>query len=122
MTFDITGELLFNESLGLAENRIHPWIEFMFTSVKALVYMGIVDQFLVLDWISMECIPQRLMWHAKEHLRLVEEKVERRLRSRIERVDFMPGVVNAGTGEEANLHAKTMKDLSRADVYSNVYL
>ncbi|KAF2822554.1 cytochrome P450 [Ophiobolus disseminans] len=122
MTFDITSDLLFGESFGcLAKGKIHPWIEYMFTSVKALVYMGIVKQFPWLECAVAKCMPGKVMWDAKQHYSVVEEKVGRRLRSDSKRTDFMAGVARLGAGDEAEVNVRLEKGLSRAEVCSNAY-
>jgi hypothetical protein len=45
-TFDITGDLMFGESFGcLKDNQLHPWIDLIFKSIKALAYDGTAQQF-----------------------------------------------------------------------------
>lgn len=69
----------------------------------------------------MRCMPDKLIWDAKEHLRLVERKVDKRLGLTVEHTDFMVGATKACTGEGDDVLAR-MEELSRAEIYSNAFL
>ncbi|KAL8392608.1 hypothetical protein RB595_002705 [Gaeumannomyces hyphopodioides] len=78
-TFDIIGDLTFGEPFNcLEESRFHPWIFFLFSRLKMMMYGQIVMTMGYLGVLIEALVPRRLKQEADEHVRRTKDKVDRR--------------------------------------------
>lgn len=122
-TFDITGDLMFGESFDcLKDKQLHPWIELIFSSIKALSIMGVTRQFPVLSYLLTAFIPREMQRKAQEHFQLAAQKVDRRLETNIARPDFISAILQNGLSEEKGQYLDTERIMSRAEIHSNAFM
>ena len=123
-TFDITGDLTFAESFGcLKDSKLHPWIALLFDSIKAISFMGAVNQFPLLATIlHKHLIPKSLVQKSEDHFNLAAEKADRRLRMGTERPDFMSAILKNGLNEKGGQYQEDERIMSRAEIHSNAFV
>ncbi|KAJ5765369.1 hypothetical protein N7520_004928 [Penicillium odoratum] len=122
-TFDITGDLMFGESFDcLKDSRLHPWIQLIFSSIKALSITGVAQQFPILKVMLAALIPNEMKRKAKEHFDLSARKVDRRLDANISRPDFMSAILQNGLSETKGQYVDGEKIMSRAEIHSNAFI
>lgn len=122
-TFDITGDLMFGESFDcLKESQLHPWIQLIFKSMKALAIAGVVQQFSLLRMLLTLLAPKELTRMAKQHFDITAQKVDRRLEARITRPDFISALLQNGLSEDEGQCLDGGKILSRAEIHSNAFM
>lgn len=122
-TFDITGDLMFGESFGcLKDSQLHPWIQLIFSSIKALAFIGAAQQFPVLKVILAALIPKEVTRKGKEHFDLGAKKVDRRLEANNSRPDFMSAILQNGLSEAKGQYSDGEKIMSRAEIHSNAFM
>lgn len=122
-TFDITGDLMFGESFDcLKDSQLHPWIQLIFSSIKALAYAGVVQQFPVLRTLLEAFIPREVKRRAVEHFNLAAQKVDRRLETHMVRPDFMSAILQHGLSEAKGQYRDGGRIMSRAEIHSNAFM
>jgi hypothetical protein len=122
-TFDITGDLMFGEPFGcLTSSTLHPWIGFIFNSIKAISLVGAINQFPPLDKVLQMLLPKKVMQEAKDHFDLGSEKVNRRLEGGTERPDFVSAILKNGMVEGKGEVKDKDKMMSRAEIHSNAFM
>jgi hypothetical protein len=122
-TFDITGDLMFGESFDcLKDSQLHPWIQLIFSSIKALAFIGAAQQFPILKVMLAALIPSEVTRKGKEHFELGSKKVDRRLQSDISRPDFMSAILQNGLSEVKGQYLNGEKIMSRAEIHSNAFM
>lgn len=122
-TFDITGDLMFGESFGcLKDSQLHPWIQLIFSSIKALAIIGAAQQFPILKVMLAALIPSEVTRKGKEHFDLGAKKVDRRLEAHTSRPDFMSAILQNGLSETKGQYADGEKIMSRAEIHSNAFM
>ena len=122
-TFDITGDLMFGESFDcLKDSQLHPWVQLIFDSIKALAFAGIAKQFLLLDSLLKLFIPKETLRKAEEHFQLAAQKVDRRLEASITRPDFMSAILQNGVSERKGQYLDSERIMSRAEIHSNAFM
>ncbi|KAJ6103326.1 hypothetical protein N7486_005753 [Penicillium sp. IBT 16267x] len=122
-TFDITGDLMFGESFGcLKDSQLHPWIQLIFSSIKALAIIGAARQFPVLKVILAALVPNEVKRRGKEHFDLGAKKVDRRLEADVSRPDFMSAILQNGLSEAKGQYSDGEKIMSRAEIHSNAFI
>jgi cytochrome P450 len=100
-TFDIFGDLAYGESFDcLQHSAYHPWITILFKSVKAASFVIAARFYPLIDFLLMKCIPPSLKQMAKNHISLIEDRVERRLGWEVERPDLMSHIIKHNDGKE----------------------
>jgi cytochrome P450 len=118
-TFDIIGSLTFGEPFGcLQEARYHPWIAFIFSRMKTMMFSQIILTMgwfgKVVDWL----VPTWVKQEALAHVRLTKDKVDRRRSSRPKTPDFMTRMLNkvdiAGGLSLAELYADSQVSKGRS--------
>jgi cytochrome P450 len=123
-TFDMTGDLMFGEPFGcMRSSELHPWIEFIFNSIKAIALAGTVGQFPWLDWLLKKFLPKKIMQQALDHFRLSAEKLDKRLEAgATERPDFVSYMLKNGMVEGNGEVADGDRMMSRAELHSNAFM
>ena len=122
-TFDITGDLMFGEPFDcLQDSQLHPWIKLIFTSMKALAYIGVVNQFSMLKGLLDLFLPGEVKRVGQEHFYLSAQKVDRRLESNIARPDFMSAIFQHGLSEEKGQYRESERIMTRAEIHSNGFM
>ncbi|CAN8095797.1 unnamed protein product [Discula destructiva] len=93
-TFDVIGDLAFGESFGcLATGEYHPWVRMIFQSVKLGAFMHAANYAPMLALLVVAMVPKGLMEKRKEHLRLTQEKLMKRMELGGERPDLIEGLL-----------------------------
>ncbi|KAJ6120171.1 hypothetical protein N7523_004451 [Penicillium sp. IBT 18751x] len=122
-TFDITGDLMFGESFDcLKDSRLHPWIQLVFNSIKALAIAGVANQFPVLGRIFYALVPREVKRKAIEHFDLAAQKVDRRLETNMTRPDFISAILQNGLSESKGQYLDGGRIMSRAEIHSNAFI
>lgn len=122
-TFDITGDLMFGESFDcLKDSQLHPWIQLIFKSIKALSIAGIAQQFPVLRVLLDALISKKVKRKAIEHFDLAAQKVDRRLETNMTRPDFMSAILQNGLSETKGQYRDGERIMSRAEIHSNAFM
>ena len=94
--FDIFGDLAFGESFGcLQHSRLHLWIETLFTSVKAAVFVISARFYSVVEFLLMKCIPEYLMEKQRNQYQYIPDKVQFRFNWEVARPDLMEYVITS---------------------------
>lgn len=122
-TFDITGDLMFGESFDcLKDSQLHPWIQLIFSSVKALAISGVAQQFPILRTVLDALIPGEVNRKATEHFDLAAQKVDRRLETNMTRPDFLSAILQNGLSESNGQCLDGKRIMSRAEIHSNAFM
>lgn len=122
-TFDITGDLMFGESFDcLKDSRLHPWIQLIFSSIKALAIAGVANQFPIAGTIFHALIPKEVKRKAIEHFDLAAQKVDRRLETNMSRPDFISAILQNGLSEAKGPYLDGERIMSRAEIHSNAFI
>lgn len=122
-TFDITGDLMFGESFDcLKDSRLHPWIQLIFSSIKALAIAGVANQFPIVGTIFHALIPKEVKRKAIEHFDLAAQKVDRRLETNMTRPDFISAILQNGLSEAKGPYLDGGRIMSRAEIHSNAFI
>ncbi|KAJ5936168.1 hypothetical protein N7454_005466 [Penicillium verhagenii] len=122
-TFDITGDLMFGESFGcLKDSQLHPWIQLIFSSIKAISITGVVQQFSLLKIMLAALIPAEVKRKARAHFDLSAMKVDRRLDASTSRPDFMSAILQNGLSEDKGQYKDGEKIMSRAEIHANAFI
>ncbi|CAG8122211.1 unnamed protein product [Penicillium nalgiovense] len=122
-TFDITGDLMFGESFDcLKDSQLHPWINLIFNSIKAIAFIGAANQFPMLKGFLDLFIPREVKRVSQEHFDLSAQKVDRRLKSNMARPDFMSAILQHGLSEEKGQYRESERIMTRAEIHSNGFI
>jgi cytochrome P450 len=122
-TFDITGDLMFGESFEcLKDSQLHPWIELLFSSMKAIAFIGVVNQFPALKGLLDLLLPREMKRVGEEHFELSARKVDRRLEANISRPDFISAILQNGLSEEQGQYHDNERIMTRAEIHSNSFM
>lgn len=122
-TFDITGDLMFGESFDcLKDSQLHPWIQLIFSSIKALSIVGVTQQFPLLGLLLKALIPREVERKAEQHFELAAQKVDRRLEATLSRPDFISAILQNGLSEEKGQYRDNERIMSRAEIHSNAFM
>ncbi|KKK15075.1 hypothetical protein AOCH_003943 [Aspergillus ochraceoroseus] len=101
-TFDIIGDLSFGESFDCLKNSdYHPWVTAVFQSAKVGVFMRPLVALLPL-WLVGKMIPAKVKQMRNHHYLMSKDKVDRRLRVKSSRPDFMTYILKHGDGKGMN--------------------
>jgi cytochrome P450 len=122
-TFDITGDLMFGESFNcLSQSELHPWIELIFNSIKAISFMGAVNQFPLLNALLTRMIPRSVIQQGLDHFNLGARKVDSRLEKGSARPDFLSAILKNGLSEKEGQYKEDDRIISRAEIHSNAFM
>ncbi|KAJ5157638.1 uncharacterized protein N7482_008738 [Penicillium canariense] len=122
-TFDITGDLMFGESFGCLKNStLHPWIDLIFKSIKALAFHGMARQFPVFHALLFALVPKRVKQKAVEHFDLAARRADRRLETKMARPDFMSAILQNGMSESKEPDRDGGEIMTRARIHSNAFI
>jgi hypothetical protein len=91
-TFDITGDLAFDESFSALENEVYnPWMYNLFAALRSASILGVIKNYPIIGVPVMALLKSvpALANAEFQHNNFTEEKIERRLRSKTERKDFL---------------------------------
>ncbi|VBB73409.1 Putative cytochrome P450 [Podospora comata] len=95
VTFDMLGDLAFGESFDcLHTSRYHSWIELLTNTPKAGAFAAAALFYPLFASALKHLIPASLKNKVLDHVRVVSEKVERRLNLESTRSDIMSHVIN----------------------------
>jgi cytochrome P450 len=110
-TFDAFGDLGFGESFACLENEgYHPWVKMLFDGIKASSFIQCAKRYPYLSFLLIKLVPKSLEAKRKAHLELVVEKVNKRVASGADRVDFMDYILK---------HNDDGKGMTTGELYSN---
>lgn len=123
VTFDITGDLFFAESFNcLQDSRLHPWLELIFNTLKAIAFLSVINQFWYLRKIQENLLPEYLREKMTKNFNQCAQKADRRLEKWTDRPDFMSCLLKNGLSETANTYRENKKVMSRREIHSNALL
>lgn len=122
-TFDITGDLMFGESFDcLKDSQLHPWIGLVFKSMKAIAFIGAMNQFPTLKGLLRYLMPREVERVGREHFDLSAQKVDRRLEMSTARPDFMSAILQHGLSEKKGQYHESERIMTRAEIHSNGFM
>ncbi|CAG8400839.1 unnamed protein product [Penicillium salamii] len=122
-TFDITGDLMFGESFDcLKDKRLHPWIGMIFNSMKAIAFIGVVNQFPALKGLLNRLLPGDVKRVGQEHFELTAQKVDKLLEANISRSDFLSAMLQNGLSEQMGQYDAGERIMTRAEIHSNGFM
>ena len=122
-TFDITGDLVFGESFDcLKDKALHPWIGMVFDSMKAIAFVGVVNQFPALKGLLNKLLPRGLKRTGQDHFDLTAQRVNRRLGANVSRPDFMSAMLQNGLSEKVGQYDASERVMTRAELHSNGFM
>lgn len=99
-TFDLIGDLTFNESFDCLKNSAyHPWIEFVFGSIKAASTISAFRALPFVDSILLAAFGKTIAEKKEQNAAFTRKKVEHRIASRTDRVDFLGDILNHRSDE-----------------------
>jgi len=121
-TFDIIGDLTFGEPFDcLQDCRFHPWIHFLFSRLKMMMYGQIVATMGYLGYVVVEFfVPRRVKDEALRHVASTKDKVDRRRARVTDRPDFMTHILShTGDGGGGAAAEGSGGKLSLAELYAD---
>lgn len=122
-TFDITGDLMFAETFDcLEKSYLHPWIGFLFSSVKGVAVLAIIRHFGFLTMLQEACTPESFRRQIRNSFNLTVEKADRRLLKGTERPDFMSAILKNGIVEGNEMPKGDQRVMSRHEIHANAAL
>ncbi|KAJ9138730.1 Isotrichodermin C-15 hydroxylase [Coniochaeta hoffmannii] len=94
-TFDLIGDLTFGEPFGcLREAKFHPWIAFVFSRLKMMMYGQIMITLGTIGTLITLLVPRRVRDEALDHIAFTKAKVNSRLERQTQRPDFMTQILS----------------------------
>ena len=109
-TFDLIGDLTFHEPFSCLQNATwHPWIEFVFGGVKAASFLSQARRFPLVKDILVFLLRKKLLAAREKGAEFTKAKVDRRVNSKTDRVDFLSNVLR---------HEDKETGMSRAEIDS----
>ncbi|KAF4626977.1 hypothetical protein G7Y89_g11179 [Cudoniella acicularis] len=94
-TFDVTGDLTFGDSFQcLHTSTLHDWVTTNFAFVFGAALIGMSQHFWPLTPLLMAFMPKNLSNAADEHARYTETKLQKQLKNKTGRPDFMTPIMN----------------------------
>lgn len=112
-TFDIMGDLVFGQPLGLLEsNDYSPWLKSVFQSVRVFPYVRILETYSVLKALASALEPRWVTQMKNDHFKYSADRVDERLKKGGDQPDIWNLVMSANEGE----------GLSIAEMHSNAEL
>lgn len=122
-TFDITGDLMFGESFGcLRSSQLHPWVDLIFKSIKALALDSMSRQFPLFHTLLFALVPQRVKQKVVEHFDLAARRVDRRLEINTTRPDFISAILQNGLDDSKEQSPDGLRRMTRAEIHSNAFM
>ena len=119
-TFDITGDLMFAETFDSLKNSyLHPWIGYIFTSVRGVAVLAVIRHFKFLTMLQEACTPEFFRRQLRNSFNLTVEKADRRLLLGKERPDFMSAILKNGFVEGDVAPRADQKMMSRHEIHAN---
>jgi hypothetical protein len=113
---------MFGESFGCLKNsQLHPWIDLIFKSIKALAYDGMARQFSLFHSLLFALVPKRKQ-KAEEHFNLAARRADRRLETKTTRSDFMSAILQNGLSESNEQHDDGPRMMTRTEIHSNAFM
>lgn len=93
-TFDTIGDLCFGESFSCLErSEQHPWVESIFPGIKFGMILTLFDHFGARNYVRY-LLPKSVHYKADQHAEFCRRKIDQRMRSQIERPDFISYILN----------------------------
>ena len=94
-TFDIIGELALGEPFGcLREAAMHPWISLIFSNIKLTAMLLVCNRMPLLYILMPLFVSWSLIKGYKEHQKVTEEKLEKRLADPLSKPDFITNMLS----------------------------
>jgi cytochrome P450 len=102
-TFDIIGDLTFDQSFDCLENEAyHDWIPFVFGGVKALLILSEIKRYPLVLPILMWLCSREILNAREKGLQFTRERVDHRIASTTDRLDFL-GYILRHDGKETGM-------------------
>lgn len=119
-TFDITGDLMFAETFDcLKYSKLHPWIGFIFSSIKGAAILSAIRHFGLLTMLQEACTPESFRRQMKNSYNLTVEKADRRLLKGTARPDFMSAILKNGFIDGNEKPQDDERVMSRHEIHAN---
>ena len=114
LSFDIIGDLTFGSSFKCLDTQAnHWWVDMVFGSFEAIVFMGACHRFTISRIFLPYLIPKKYKEMIEDHWKATEETLARRIELGTNRRDFMSPVL------ENNIDGQ---GLNRHEILSNAWL
>ena len=114
LSFDIIGDLTFGSSFKCLDTQAnHWWVDMVFGSFEAIVFMGACHRFTISRILLSYLIPKRYKKMFEDHWKATEETLACRIKLGTNRHDFMSPIL------ENNIDGK---GLNRHEMLSNAWL
>ena len=119
-TFDITGDLMFAETFDcLKYSKLHPWIGFIFGSIKGAAILSAIRHFGLLTMLQETCTPESFRRQMSDSYNLTVEKADRRLLKGTERPDFMSAILKNGFSDGNEKPQEDERVMTRHEIHAN---
>ena len=103
-------------------SQLHLWIGLVFNSMKAIAFIGVVNQFPALEGLLDLLLPREIKRVGEEHFELSAQKLDRRLEANISRPDFVSALLQNGLSEKKGQYHDSERIMTKAEVRSNSFM
>ena len=94
-TLDIIGDLCFGESFHCLESgENHPWIATIYKNLRAIKFMGALQCFPPMDWVTRVAMPASVKAKMQSTFAWSQNRITKRIKQKTERSDIMTHVLN----------------------------
>ncbi|KAK4224931.1 hypothetical protein QBC38DRAFT_396686 [Podospora fimiseda] len=102
-TFDIFGDLLFDESFEcLHHSQYHSWMALLFNYAKSTVYNAVPGYYPWLGFVFKKLLPPSMKKMIRQHHQFILDKLDRRFKA-IDRPDAMSHIIKAMQAEKTTI-------------------
>ena len=89
-TIDIIGDLAVGESFDCLRNSdYHPWVRTLFNFLQGMIYAAAARFYPAVEWLFRMSLPKSVMELQRKHTEFVNERINRRLKLKTDRPDFL---------------------------------
>ncbi|KAH6684785.1 cytochrome P450 [Halenospora varia] len=100
-TFDVMSDLSFGEPLGLLQHMKYvPWVEAINGIAKTISYMHAINRWPAIAYLLNYFMPASVRNMRLDHYKFCVDRVERRLRTEVDRPDLFGIITDAGADKE----------------------
>ena len=89
-TVDVIGDLAVGESFNcLRDSDYHPWVKTLFNFLQGMVFAAATRFYPAVEWLFRMSLPKSVMELQRKHTEFVNERINRRLKLKTDRPDFL---------------------------------
>lgn len=100
VTFDIIGDLAFGEPFGCLETTsYHPWVALIFDRIRGSAINTVLRRFPCGAAFAGFITPRKVIRNFHDYFKITQEKVDKRLKSEVQRHDFMEAMAHPYKGQ-----------------------